>query len=80
LVAEVDATTGMPNTLAVRAKATALFRRTCLSSEPNTEGEASLKIDQQQCAIFGTQERGIGKHLDTYFGWPVTESTDMRVV
>lgn len=47
---------------------------------PDTESRSSLKIDHQKRAIFGTQERAIGGHLDTYFGWPVTGSTDIRVV
>jgi hypothetical protein len=56
---------------------TAIFRRTCLSSD--TESQSRLKVDEQKRTISGTQERD-WKTLDTYFGWPVTGSTDIRVV
>jgi hypothetical protein len=45
---------------------------------PDTESRSRLKIDEQR-AIFGTQERD-WKTLASYFGWPVTGSTDIRVV
>jgi hypothetical protein len=46
---------------------------------PDTESQSRLKVDEQKRTIFGTQERN-WKTLDTYFGWPVTGSTDIRVV
>ena len=46
---------------------------------PGTESRSRLKIDEQKGAIFGTQERD-WKTLASYFGWPGTGSTDIRVV
>jgi hypothetical protein len=46
---------------------------------PDTESRSRLKIDEQKRAIFGTQERD-WKTQASYFGWPVTASTDIRVV
>jgi hypothetical protein len=58
-------------------QSTALFRRTCLSSDLTPKSQSRLKIDEQKRVIFGTQEREI---VETYFDWPVRGSTDMRVV
>jgi hypothetical protein len=44
------------------------------------EAKAAPRCTAKALTIFRTQERGIGGHLDTYFGWPVTGSTDIRVV
>ena len=47
---------------------------------PDTESQSRLKVDQQKCAVFGSRKKRDGKTLETYFGWPVSGSADMRVV
>jgi hypothetical protein len=46
---------------------------------PDAESQSDPKVDEQKRTIFRTQERD-WKTLDTYFGWPVTGSRDIRVV
>src|ERR1700722_20338088 len=45
---------------------------------PDTESQSRLKVDQKKCA--GRRKKRDWKTPETYFGWPVTGSTDMRVV